>query len=91
MLYLLTASRTSKQKPKRRAQKEEETINFLDPNPVDLKSLFLPGASINLPKNDKLKSKHLLPEDLHVSWKDIAKLFTNAQYMVLKLIIISTA
>ena len=84
-------SRTNKSKPKRKAPKEEEKINFLDPNPVDLKSLFSPGSSINLPKNDKLKSTHLLPEDLHISWKNIAKLFTNAQYMVIKLIIISIA
>lgn len=80
-LYSSLASRADKQKPKRKPR-EVEIINFLDPNPVDIKQLFASGSSINLAKNEKVKSKHLLPEDLHVSWKDIAKLFTNPEYKV---------
>lgn len=67
---------------RKKVQKEIEIINFLDPNSVDLKGLFAHGSSsINL-KNDKLKSKNLLPEDLHISSKDFVKLFSNQEYMV---------
>lgn len=58
-------------------------VDFLSQNSVDIKSLFSQAnSSINLPKNDKLKSKNLLPEDLHISGKDIAKLFSNPEYQV---------
>ena len=79
----IVAARTEKSKVKKRIPKEVELINFLDPNPVDLKALFSQGSSINLPKADKLKTKHLLPEDLHISYKNIAKLFSNPEYKVL--------
>lgn len=63
--------------------KEVETVNFLDPTSVDIKSLFAQSSSsINLPKNDKPKSTHLLPEDLHISHKDINRLFSNPEYTV---------
>ncbi|KAJ3154952.1 hypothetical protein HDU86_004471 [Geranomyces michiganensis] len=68
----------------RKKRKLEETIDFLADEDIDLETIFAPAtASIVLPKQqDKTRSNHLLPDDMHFSSKDLLKLFLKPQYKI---------
>ncbi|KAJ3150236.1 hypothetical protein HDU89_003325 [Geranomyces variabilis] len=68
----------------RKKRKVEDTIDFLAEEQVNLEALFAPAtASIVLPKQqDKTRSNHLLPDDMHFSSKDLLKLFLKPQYKI---------
>ncbi|TPX55552.1 hypothetical protein PhCBS80983_g05222 [Powellomyces hirtus] len=68
----------------KKKRKIEETIDFLSAEAPDLAKLFAPAtATITLPKQqEKTKSDHLLPDDMHFSSKDLLRLFLKPQYKI---------
>lgn len=68
-----------------RVRKEKETfeIDFLDPTADISPDVFAPPklrASLNMPKKDqKSKSRHLLPDDRHFNSRQLLKLFLKPQ------------
>lgn len=55
-------------------KKQPVIIDFYAEAP-DVEALFTEGTHINLPKTTNLQSKHLLPEDYHVTSKQMTRVF----------------
>ncbi|KAJ3188888.1 hypothetical protein HDU85_004602 [Gaertneriomyces sp. JEL0708] len=68
----------------KRKRKPEFVLDFVDAPPVNPAALFAPAtASITLPKpNERTKSTHLLPDDMHFSSKDFLKLFLKPEHKI---------
>ncbi|KAI9145308.1 condensin complex subunit 2/barren [Paraphysoderma sedebokerense] len=76
-------SKTTEPEQKRvRKERIPFSIDFVGNDNVDIKALFAPGGStINLPKNtEKPSHKHLLPEDVRFSGKDLTTLFMKPKF-----------
>ena len=83
MIYISIEREEKPKLRKPKVVKEQEHIDFLSTEPIDVNVLFAKSsASITLPKNDKNRSDHLLPDDMHFSSKDLLKLFSNSQFPV---------
>ncbi|ORX96251.1 barren [Basidiobolus meristosporus CBS 931.73] len=65
---------------KKKAEKQQFQIDFIESRDVDEKKLFAPANNPTLAKpSEKTAAKTLLPDDMHFSSKNLLSLFTKPQ------------
>lgn len=73
--------------PKKRSAKEPLVINFLDAEEVDEDEIFAPAEASSLMftashEAENRKSKHVLPDDVHFSSKQLLRMFMKPTFIV---------
>jgi len=73
--------------PKKRSGKTQLFIDFVDAPEVDEDELFAPGDATSLMftaanEAENRKSKHVLPDDIHFSSKQLLRMFLKPSYIV---------
>lgn len=73
--------------PKKRSGKTQLFIDFVDAPEVDEDELFAPAESASLMftaanEAENRKSKHVLPDDIHFSSKQLLRMFLKPSYIV---------
>ncbi|KAF9330868.1 hypothetical protein BG006_006220 [Podila minutissima] len=73
--------------PKKRSAKEPLVINFLDAEEVDEDEIFAPAETSSLMftashEAENRKSKHVLPDDVHFSSKQLLRMFMKPTFII---------
>ncbi|KAG0348230.1 hypothetical protein BG004_005626 [Podila humilis] len=73
--------------PKKRSAKEPLVINFLDAEEVDEDEIFVPAEASSLlftasHEAENRKSKHVLPDDIHFSSKQLLRMFMKPTFII---------
>ncbi|KAF9392770.1 hypothetical protein CPB97_010146 [Podila verticillata] len=73
--------------PKKRSAKEPLVINFLDAEEVDEDEIFAPAEASSLMftasnEAENRKSKHVLPDDVHFSSKQLLRMFMKPSFII---------
>ncbi|KAF9318208.1 hypothetical protein BG003_011685 [Podila horticola] len=73
--------------PKKRSAKEPLVINFLDAEEVDEDEIFAPAEASSLMftasnEAENRKSKHVLPDDVHFSSKQLLRMFMKPTFII---------